>query len=392
MDSACAAGAVIDPEALYGPLAFIPCTTGEANCEEPKFEARASWDPTGSGDMLLYTVTPALDDQGRVTKLFFVHQYPETDLTDGTPYEAVAFEVEAGRPVAAWLNDDSLAPTNADITNGTLFFSDCTIDVGVTATHFAVLAKPGDAERVLFGAGPLEPWSSEVTLQEIDADESVTHLPWFLSLQTAAFEQGDGKLFRADLNTTEVVSAYAPEQRLSLVGVAGNDVITATIVEPLTYSLFARDASFAPLSVDATYVLGDGQRLVWLAPSAIGSDVWVATRGQGPIDTASGTVVAGMPPATGISGVVMGDGHLAVLTGPKSTLPLISGATDEVVYLLNLTDGTVRLVAVPSSLSQPNAPRLLAVTATHVWLGVGLSSITLTPQFERVVRLAVTGS
>src|SRR5262245_21191468 len=95
----CRAAVDLSPADHYGSLSFIPCTTGEAGCEQLDWDGQLSWDPTGSGDMLKFSLQLGFASSGELRHLLITHQYP-TKTTDGIPFEAVAYEATSGVPVA----------------------------------------------------------------------------------------------------------------------------------------------------------------------------------------------------------------------------------------------------------------------------------------------------
>src|SRR5580698_1422139 len=50
LGNGCTASLAADPAAAMGPLTFIPCTSGEAQCEELRWDGAVQWDPGGGGD------------------------------------------------------------------------------------------------------------------------------------------------------------------------------------------------------------------------------------------------------------------------------------------------------------------------------------------------------
>src|SRR5262249_24345288 len=84
----CAASVATNPTADYGRLKWIPCASGEAGCEELKWDGALHWDPVGSGDMLEFHGRFARDGAGNLSTLMLEHRYPRGPGFQGIPFEA----------------------------------------------------------------------------------------------------------------------------------------------------------------------------------------------------------------------------------------------------------------------------------------------------------------
>jgi hypothetical protein len=273
LGSGCTAAVAVSPAEHYRPLSFIPCPTGEAGCGELAWDGPVRWDPIGTGDMLEFSVQVGLDATGASSRLLVTHQYP-TGNTSGIPYEAVAYDVKSGAPIAAWRNlgdDDDGTPGSAS-SGG----SDCLVNVGVGESSTIVVAKRSDAATIGFAVASLEHPSDARTFTTIDVDESVMDRPLFAGGNTAALERADGRLYRVDLSTGANVASYGPNIRVWLAGVAGTDVLTRS-ANPAAdgYYWFDGENSFRRVSLSAPVALAaprvdraDGERARDLCGSA----------------------------------------------------------------------------------------------------------------------------
>jgi hypothetical protein len=382
LGSGCTAAVAVSPAEHYGPLSFIPCPTGEAGCGELAWDGPVRWDPIGTGDMLKFSVQVGLDATGASSRLLVTHQYP-TGNTSGLPYEAVAYDVKSGAPIAAWRNlgdQDDQTPGRASIGG-----SDCLVNVGIGESSAVVVAKHSNAATIGFAVANLEHPSEARTFTTIDVDESVMDRPLFAGGSTAAFERADGRLYRVDLATGANVASYGPNVRVWLAGVAATDVLTRS-ANPGSdgYYWFDGENSFRRVPLSAPVALADPLRLVWIAPTAKGLGIYVAPH-DAPEPATAGALLTELPASEIPIKATLGDSTLAIQVETSGSA--ISEDTD--IYLVNLLSGAVRSrKGIPSG-----SMRLLANGADYVLVGADtyITNDSET-QFKSLRRLALSNA
>jgi len=371
----CRAAVALSPADLYGKLSFIPCSTGERGCEQLAWDGEVSWNPTGSRDMLQFSLQFGFASTGELRRILITHQYP-TRTTDGIPFEAVAYDAASGAPVAAFRNMG-----DADIDDGSSFgpSRDCLLSVGITSEAAVVLARRSGSNDIVLNQAPLEQAASARTFSPLEADDSVFRRAIFGSGKTAAFEQADGKLFSLDTTSGEIEQSYGPALRLWLSGISGDDVLTRSANPSVDgYYWFRGADSFERLSMSATHVLADAIRVVWLQDDGTALKVHA-----GPRDTpepSAAPVIATLPRGN-VLGATLGEGVLAV---HSATSALSTAGSD--LNLVDLATGTVQHRALTSSGSQL---RLLASSRGHAFMGQSQYLLAQDTQFEALVRYAV---
>ncbi len=377
LGEACMAAVSDAPATKYTPLAFIACLSGEADCQQPKWDGELTWDPVGDGDMLEYSLQASSDDAGTVTRLLITKQYPHSKASSGTPQEAVVYDLANGSPLAAFRRLlDAGSVTGGRSASGE---RSCDIVPVATQSNVVLLATPSSGSEVLWASTPYADAAMPPTLRPLGADASVMLSPAFGSLDVAGVGQDDGGVWRLDAVRGTALSARGDTQRLFLDAVAGDELLLRNVDSTTLYA-FGQQIP-AQLEIEATFLRGDALRFVWLVKATPGYEVWTAER-DGMPPSKSARQVAVLPDADNIAAVTLGDATLAVQSGQGQSLV---GDADA-LYLVNLRDGTVS-----ARTRQGSAFLLLANTATHVWVGESdFLSVSAKPtQFERLLRLSL---
>ena len=381
LGSSCTAAVAVAPADLYGPLSLIPCPTGESGCAQLAWDGPVRWDPIGTGDMLKFSVQVALDASGAPSRLLVTHQYP-TGSTSGTPYEAVAYDLENGAPIAAWRNLGDRQVQTSSHTTTIGGGSYCELNVGIGESSAVVLAKRSNAATIGFAVASLEHPSEAQTFTTIDVDGAVMDRPLLASGSTAAFERADGRLYRVDLATGANVASYGPNIRVWLAGVAGPDVLTRSANPSADgYYWFDGESSFRRVSLSAPVALSDALRVVWLAPTTKGLGVYVAPH-DAPDPATVGALIAEIPASAKGLKATLGASALAVQASPAGD----EFGLNPDIYLVDLATGAVH------SRKNTRSMRLLANGADYVLVGASAYISDDDTQFESLNRLDVSGA
>jgi hypothetical protein len=372
----CRASVATAPANSYGSLAFVPCAWGEAYCNELKWDGAVTWDPTGSGDLLKFSLQAALDSTGAVRRLLITHQYPRTS-TAGVPSEAVAYDARTGAPVAAWRNaGDPLGSGGPS----------CAINVAVGTDEALILATPSGGTDVRMARESLVKGGTAHEFEKIDAESSVMHRAPIASSNTAAFDDDSGRIWRVDLASGEVANDVGPSRRVWPVLVTGDDVLVRTAT-PTTDGYYSRKAvgSYDHVAVLAPMLVADATQLAWATIANDKLEVRTVPR-SAPAPTDAAKVVATvdvlsphadilMTPS--IVGMSLGDGVLAIQTE-------VAIERTSMLYVVDLAKGSVRQRAVQGGAS---AMKLLANTEKQVWFGRSAYLTGGETQFDALVSL-----
>lgn len=382
----CRASVAVAPASSYRSLSFIPCSWGEAYCSELDWDGAVKWDPTGTGDDLLkFSLQPALDSTGALRRILVTRQYPMTSLTDGVPFEAVAYDAASGMPLAAWRNPgDPLGSTRGDRLGNT--HRSCAINVAIGTDDALVLATPSGSTDVLMARERLQPGPSSRAFEPITADQNVMRRAPIASGNTAAFYEDSGRMWRVDLAGNAVAADSGPGQRLWPSIVAGNDVL-ARAASPTTdgYYWFNGVGSYDHIAVLAPMLLADATRLVWVTQTSDEIEVRSAPR-NAPDPSAVAKLVATMrglssdstiPVGASIVTASIGDGVMAIQTEN----PMQRSST---LYLVALDTGAVRQRSIHGG---STSMKLLANSATQAWFGHSEYLIGDETQFDAIVML-----
>ncbi len=357
----CRAAVSTTPAATYGPLRFIPCTTGETRCEEVAWGGTLTWNPTGSGDMMEFHPQPALDAQGRFTKLLARRHYPR-GVTQAIPFEAVAYDVATGQPLAAWRNgSNTFEGREGDGSGG----RDCEIDVGISDQRFLLIGQPTGGAPLVFSTGALDRAPDEAAFRPLPAEANAFESVLRVGYDVAAVEQADGKLVRVDLASGTVAETYGPSQRLWLDSAAGAAFVARDAQLAPKLFRWGADGAFAPYQITGQFLRGDGVRFAWVRDGAEALEI-VSAPDDGGLDLdGAARVVATVPSAGVVRQATLGDGVFALHVEPLE-LGTLPGASE--LYLVDLATGATlnrRLEAGKSTEQRA----LFANSSTHVWLG-----------------------
>jgi hypothetical protein len=395
LGAGCTAALAAEPANSYGPLTFIPCSSGETNCEELKFDGALTWDPTGSGDLLVFDLEFVHDDQGRSPRLLVRHHYPLGNGNSPNPYEAVLYDLASGAPLAALRNQGT---GMAQSSPGTISYSsaDCFV-VPVASPGGLWLAGSASQGGAVVGGYLAVPGGAGATLaapslQPVSVDTSFLQNAALAFDDRLALSQGDGKIVVAS-TTGAGGAAYGPGQRVWLSGVLGDRFLTVNdkASDGRHYFTLDRSMQFAPYG-GKDELSSDGARVAYWQSTSAG----VSLYGVSASDGTSGPVqLATIPPPMNViaplmtMGTAMGDGLYAVLTyvspGVVDTGPVT--ATVANVDTRSVASGQVFSDSQTDSLF-PGYRQLFGVAQGYLWFG----EVGSVGGFSKVVRVkAPTG-
>jgi hypothetical protein len=314
------------------------------------------------------------------------HQYPN-QVTDGMPFEAVAYDAATGGPVAAWRNLVQVYDFDDDFVGGS--DRNCLLSIGLAAEQAVVLAKAAASGQMHVLTAPLAQAASVTTFSAVDADRSVLRRPPIASGNTAAFDQDDGRLFRVDAADGAIEASYGPGVRLWLLGVAGDDVF-ARAASPQTdgFYWFEGSEAFTRVDLPSDRAVAGATQLAWVQSDEAGNfEIYVAPRSAADPSGVAQRVATIPNPAPSslrpqsVVGLSLGGGTLALHTS-------VPFSTESDLHLVDLQTGTThsRHLGVGEA-----KVRLLANTSTHLWMGQSQVILDDATQFESIVRFELAG-
>ena len=365
LGSPCTAAVDTAPAEHYPAMAFIPCPSGEADCEQLAWTGALSWDPTGSGDMLVFLPGHALDDAGRLSRLSLVHLYPKYSGGGGLPFETVIFDVLTGKPLAAFRNVGDVYPAGSGVVGGT----ECAIMPVVSQAVVSVLAVASQSSKALVAHAPIERAADIAGFMSLGADATVLDGRLSSSNQVLGMEQSDGKILAVDLASDRVVAAYGPGLRVWLHGVVGGDLLAFN--DKGTGVQFFRlgpDGQFSPHPMTGRLLQTDGNTIAYLADSTL--DVWRAPYSSDGANLDAGKVnVASIGTGDPVASTIGADQYAVLVASSALATPV-----DCSVKVVDLASGNARTARLPPQDYTPcEAHQLLAVDSAHVWIG-GISN------------------
>jgi hypothetical protein len=334
--SGCTAALADDPATAMGPLTFIPCTSGEAQCEELRWDGAVHWDPGGSGDMLVFDVQFVHDATGRATRVLVRHHYPIGDGYGPDPYEAVLYDLSSGVPLAVLRNNGTQASTDGIESGG----GDC-LAIPVASPHGLWLIGGQDRSAAMVAAYLDEPGSVSPAFHPLQVDAS------FLTNAAIAFDdrlavsQDDGKIVVADTQGGDN-GVYGPGERVWLWSTIGDRFVVVNDKASDGDHYYTLDSSMAFARYGGTDPIAtDGVHIVSRKTTAGGIEAWTADAADG---TTNATMLASVPSVTSAFdsltyfGDALDQGTYALLTdvqgdGSDSTGPVtatvvpVSGGT-----------------------------------------------------------------
>jgi hypothetical protein len=304
LGDACNAALATDPASVYGPLTFIPCSSGETNCQELKWDGTVTWNPAGIGDLLVFDVQFVHDDQGRATRLLVRRHYPIGDGYGPNPYEAVLYDLSSGTPLAILRNtalDCFVVPVASP--QGLWLAGGASRSGNVVAAY---LALPDGASH-----------HDAPTFRAVSVDASFLQGAVLAFDDRIALSQSDGKIVVATAAGGDA-STYGPGQRVWLSATIGDRFLTVNdkASDGLHYFTLDRSMSFAPYGGKYT-LTSDGLRIAYWQSTGTGFSIWSASASDGSSAPVQLATIAGQ--TSGLSslstfGSAMADGAYVLLT------------------------------------------------------------------------------
>jgi hypothetical protein len=285
--SGCTASLAADPAAAIGPLTFIPCTSGEAQCEELRWDGAVHWDPGGGGDLLVFEVQFVHDDTGQATRALVRHHYPIGSGYDPNPYEAVLYDLSSGAPLAVFRNNGTQAGGPTIGSPEDCFVVPVASPHGLWLVGAQDLSAPGMLAAYLDGPGAASP-----TFQPVQVDSTFLNNAALAFDDRIALSQDDGKIVVAD-TSGHGKGIYGPGERVWLSSTIGDRFLTLNdqASDGDHYFTLDRSMAFAPYG-GSDPLATDGVHIAYWKASSNGIEAWTADAADG---VANATKLANVP-------------------------------------------------------------------------------------------------
>lgn len=291
LGSGCTASLAANPAAAAGPLTFIPCTSGEAQCEELQWDGAVQWDPGGGGDQLVFDVQFVHDQAGQATRALVRHHYPIGNGYGPNPYEAVLYDLSSGAPLAVLRNNGTQAGES-----GVESTDDCFVIPVASPDGLWLVGARGQSATSMLAAYLDGPGAAAPTFLPVQVDSTFLNNAALAFDNRIALSQDDGKIVVADTNGNDK-GVYGPGERVWLSSTIGDAFLTLDDQASGGDQYFTLNPSmvFAPYG-GSDPLTSDGVHIAYWKASSSGIEAWTADAADG---VTGATELAEVPSASG---------------------------------------------------------------------------------------------
>jgi hypothetical protein len=379
----CTAAMATEPAKAVGPLHFIPCTSGESNCEELKWDGGVTYS-MGGDDLLEFDLQFVRDELGQATRLLVRHHYPVGDSWGINPYEAVLYDLASGAPLAVLRNIGGRGPFGEG--------SDCFV-VPIASTHGLWLVGAQSRSDSVLAAHIAVPGPLSSPFRAVPVDATYLSNAALAFDDRLALSQSDGKIVMAAADGS-AGSAYGPGQRVWLAGVVGDRFLAVNDKGAGGPHYFVLDRTLQFAEYGGTDSLStDGARVAFTRSGAAGLEAWTVAPSDGKSEA---RLLATIPPPSqqpgdpttlGLFGSAMSDGAYVLLTNAQAFGPRTGAITANVI---DIGTGSVKSDQVLSDAEGAKLGELRSVIGyaqKYVWF----SQATAGNGAAKVLRVRVPG-
>jgi hypothetical protein len=371
----CTAAIATVPASAAGPLTFIPCTSGEANCEEVKWDGAITWAPAGE-NLLVFDMQIVFNEAGQSTRLLLRHHYPPT-TTAGTgygtlPYEAVLYDLASGAPLFVLRNVGGTGPFGAG--------SNCFVVPVASPDGVWLAGTDGNSGKVQVAYLAL-PSGAFPTFRASSVDTTFVNNLAVAFDDRLATEQDDGRIVVDSMGQS--TSTYGPGEHVSLSSTVGDRFLT---VNPNGSDGGVHHFTLDPSMQFATYggsaaMVSDGAEIAYFTTAGSTLEAWTASVSDGTSGAQSLTTVSSPscgPP--GYFGSAVGDNTYALLTYASGSFSNTNPVTGTIVALDGGQSWSADIGAQESAFQMQGSLQFLGYAKPYLLFGevgdaVGLSKI-----------------